>query len=57
MESLYYLYNKPQGTAEYKFPIRKFKIIGDTLNLKLYTPLTQLIPTKSSTFFEYKEIR
>lgn len=64
MESLYYLYfNKPNvsdihdGKMKYSFPVRRFKIIGDTLNSKIYVPLTQLIPTKSSTYFEYKKIR
>ncbi|GES90897.1 hypothetical protein GLOIN_2v1484628 [Rhizophagus clarus] len=64
IESLHYLYYnkpcKPDGETkmmEYKFPIRRFKISEYTLNLKIYMPLTQLIPTKSSTFFEYQKIR
>ncbi|PKC56058.1 hypothetical protein RhiirA1_474577 [Rhizophagus irregularis] len=57
LESLYYLYFNKPGFGRYNFPIRRFKIIGNTLNLKIYIPLTQLIPAKSSTFFEYNKIR
>ncbi|CAB5346731.1 unnamed protein product [Rhizophagus irregularis] len=66
MESLYYLYFNKNGfisdgsiycDGRYNFSIRRFKIIGDTLNLKIYIPLTQLIPANSSTFFEYNKIR
>ncbi|PKK70537.1 hypothetical protein RhiirC2_779553 [Rhizophagus irregularis] len=61
MVSLYYLYfNKSHfGKMKYNFPIRRFKIIGDTLNLKIYIQylLPNLYQQNLQPFFEYNEIR
>lgn len=52
------LFYKPCfGGIKSNFLNKRFKSLSDSLNLKVYMPVTWLIEAKSLNFFKYKKIR
>ncbi|PKY61368.1 hypothetical protein RhiirA4_486244, partial [Rhizophagus irregularis] len=51
------LYKPCFGGMKFNFLNKRFYILSDSLKLKVYKPITRLIPAKSVKFLKYKKIR